>query len=99
MRNLQEPVLNLPWKTVQSGDVVNPVINAVRFIPYQDLVLAGATDSAAAKCFNIKTGSLVENFTRLSKSCYTLDVSLDGQMAAMGDGTGAVHFETINYTS
>ena len=34
MRNLTEPCKDLPWKTLQNGDVVNPVINAVRFVPY-----------------------------------------------------------------
>lgn len=34
MRNLTESVINIPWKILQSGDVVNPVIPVVRFIPH-----------------------------------------------------------------
>ena len=34
MRNLSSSVKDMPWRVLQSGDVVNPVINVARFVPY-----------------------------------------------------------------
>lgn len=34
MRNLTVPVRDMPWRILQNGEVNNPVINVVRFIPY-----------------------------------------------------------------
>jgi len=97
MRNLSSSVKDMPWRVLQNGDAVNPVINVARFVPYQDLIVAGATDDSAAKCFNTQTGDVVETFSRVTKSCYSLDVSHDSTMVCFGDATGAVHFENVNY--
>ena len=65
-RNLTRPVNKLIWKVAESGDLVNPVVNCVRFIPRQNLVLAGCSDARiSAKCYDVRTGENIEEFHRV----------------------------------
>jgi len=98
-RNLTEPVTKFTWSVAPSGDIVNPIVNSVRFVPKQNLILAGCSDeNISAKCFDSKTGEIVEEFHRLNGNCFSLDVSTDGTLSCMGDSSGSLHFENINYT-
>ena len=38
------PVKKMIWSIAYNGDIVNPVVNAVKFLPKQSLVLAGCSD-------------------------------------------------------
>jgi hypothetical protein len=68
-------------------------------VPKQNLILAGVSDdTVSAKCFNALTGEEVENFTRVTGNCFSMDVSHNGEMCAFGDSEGAFHMENINYT-
>ena len=49
------------------------------------------------KAFNTRTGEIVHEFRVVQKSCLSVDVSRDGQMAVLGDTTGIVHMENMNY--
>ena len=87
------------WSVAPSGDIVNPVVNVVKFVPRQNLVLAGCSDDhVSAKCFDTLTGETVEEFHRVSGNCFTLDISKDGALACFGDASGALHFENVNYS-
>lgn len=98
-RNLERPVKKFVWSTAPSGDIVNPIVNSVRFVPKQSLIMAGCSDDVcAAKCFDFKTGETVEEFHRVDGNCFTLDVSADGTLSCFGDSKGALHFENINYS-
>lgn len=100
MRNLRTSMCSFVWQTAPSGDIVNPVVNSLRFLPRTPIVMAGCSDEAgqSAKCFSLQTGDVVEEFHRVGKNCFSLDVSRDGNLAMIGDSTGALHFENINYT-
>lgn len=98
-RNLSQPVQKFIWSVAPSGDVVNPIVNAVKFVPRQNLVLAGCSDdNISAKCFDYKTGETIEEFHRVQGNCFSLDVSSDGTLTCFGDALGALHFENINYS-
>ena len=85
-RNLDRPVQKMIWNVAQSGEIVNPVVNAVRFVPGQNLVLAGCSDeNVSAKCFDTLSGEIVEEFHRIAGNCFTLDVSPDSTLACFGD--------------
>jgi len=45
------------------------------------------------------TGELIETFPRLYKAGYALDISQDKSQLVLGDGSGRVHFEQINYSA
>lgn len=38
------PVKKMIWSIAYNGDIINPVVNAVKFLPKQSLVLAGCSD-------------------------------------------------------
>ena len=98
-RNFTRPVHKFVWSTAPSGEIVNPIVNSVRFVPRHNLILAGCSDDiVSGKCFDKRTGETLENFQRLAGNCFSLDVSQDGTLAAFGDSQGAVHFENINYS-
>lgn len=98
-RNFERPVQKMVWDVAPSSDIVNPIVNSVRFVPNQNLVLAGCSDdNVSAKCFNTLTGDVVEEFHRISGNCFTLDISPDSTLACFGDSSGAIHFENINYS-
>ena len=93
------PLRKFVWHTAASGDIVNPVVNSVRFVPKQNLIVAGCSDeNVSAKCFDSLTGEVVEEFHRVEGNCFTTDVSRDGTLACFGDASGALHFENINYS-
>ena len=74
-RNLDTPVQKMIWNVAQSGEIVNPVVNVVRFVPGQNLVLAGCSDeNVSAKCFDTLSGRLWKNSTALlaTASLWTL---------------------------
>lgn len=98
-RQLDRPLRKFTWSVAPSGDIVNPIVNSVKFIPKQNLILAGCSDDqVSAKCFDSLTGEIVEEFHRVEGNCFSLDVSQDGTLACMGDASGALHFENINYS-
>lgn len=43
-RRLETPVMRMIWGHAYNGDILNPIVNSVRFIPRQNLVLAGCSD-------------------------------------------------------
>lgn len=87
------------WSVAPSGDIVNPVVNSVRFVPKQNMVIAGCNDAnISAKCFDTRSGDILEEFNRVSGNCFSVDVSSDGTLACFGDATGAIHLENINYS-
>jgi len=78
LRNLEAPVTKIPWAVSSMGEPVNPSINCVKFVPGMGLLVAGSSHDTAAKCFNYKAGGVVvQDFYKLKKSCFTLDVSSD----------------------
>lgn len=38
------PVKKMVWSVAYNGDIINPIVNSVKFIPKQNLVLAGCSD-------------------------------------------------------
>ena len=98
-RNLERPLVSCVWSTATSGDIVNPIVNSVRFVPKQNLILAGCSDDTiSAKCFDSNTGEVIEEFHRVAGNCFSLDVSQEGTLAMFGDASGTLHFENINYS-
>ena len=95
-RDTSTPLKTMNW--LQDGKAFNPLINCAKFVPGQNLILAGANDDNAAKCFNLLTGEVVEKFQRVRGTCFTLDISEDASMCCFGDGEGQIHFENINYS-
>ena len=60
--------------------------------------MAACTDEpAAAKCFNTVTGEEVHGFRELYQSCFSLDVSMDGEHILLGDKNGEVHLQDVLY--
>jgi WD40 repeat protein len=99
VRDLTNPVMEFEWNYAPSGDLVNPIVNAVRFIPKQPLIVAGCSDdSVSAKCFDTLTGQVVHEFSNLEGNCFSLDVAPDSTMVCLGDHEGTLHFENANYT-
>jgi len=89
MRNLEAPTAKIPWAISSLGQPINPSINCVKFVPGMGLIIAGSSDSTPAKCFNYKAGGVVvQDFYKLKKSCFTLDISPDRSELALGDYTG-----------
>ena len=44
-RDFSQPVVQFEWNSaLPSGDLINPIVNAVRFIPKQPLIIAGCSD-------------------------------------------------------
>lgn len=98
-RNLERPVTKCVWNVAPSGDILNPIVNSVRFIPGQKMVLAGCSDAeVSVKCFDSQNGEILDEFHRVQGNCFSLDVARDGQLACLGDSNGSVHFESINYS-
>lgn len=59
-RNFDEPVKQFNWGQHENGDILNPIVNCARFVPKQNLILAGCSDDAiSAKCFDSMTGGEV----------------------------------------
>ena len=97
-RDLENPVVQYKWDTQENGDTLNPVVNCVKFLPKQDMILVGCSDeSISAKCFNRDTGNVVEEFPHVRGNCFTMDVASDGSFCCFGDAEGRLHFENINY--
>lgn len=88
---------------------MNPTINVVKFAPISggcpiytghDYILAGVRDKlkdVPVKCFNTKTGEIVNEFTNVNKCCLSLDTSKDGNLTAFGDWEGVLHLENVHY--
>ena len=45
MRRLEAPIQQMIWDVDYNGEADNPCINAVRFIPNQDMIMAGSSES------------------------------------------------------
>ena len=98
LRKILTPVCKFKWKRDPSGEVQNPVVNSVRFVPKTNLVLAGCSDDQlSAICFDYTTGKAEHYFNSVVGSCFTLDVSKDGKLACFGDSRGYLHIEDIRY--
>lgn len=98
-RNLERPVRKFTWSHADSGEIVNPVVNSVKFIPGQNLILAGCSDDmVSTKCFESRSGEIIEEFHKVAGNCFSLDVANDGTLACFGDAKGTLHFENINYS-
>lgn len=94
------PLINVKWSILPSGHVQNTLVNGLKFIPGQNVLIAAACDPKnPAKCFSSVTGELIETFPRLLKAGYALDISQDKSQLVLGDGGGRVHFEQINYSA
>ena len=99
VRNLAHPINQFNWSSAKNGDIINPVINCVKFVPKRDLILVGASDNyVSAKCFDTITGECREAFNRVRGTCFSLDVYPDASLCAFGDGEGAIHFENLCYS-
>ena len=96
LRNLNQPTATINWETDMKGKA-NPMIYACKFVPDTSLVIAGARDDRAAKCFDSKTGSLVKEFASIQNDCYAVDINKAGNLAIFGDGKGWLHMENITY--
>ena len=98
LRHLDEPLMKFKWGFEANGDIKNPIVNSVRFIPQQSLVLAGyGDDQIGVKCFDFASGETKEDFYHLAGNCFSLDVSQDGKLACFGDANGTLHTENIHY--
>jgi len=99
MRDLTNPVKEFSWSSAPSGDILNPIVNCVKFVPKKDLILVGVSDdSVSAKCFDSLTGEIMEEFNHVSGNCFSLDVAPDATFCAFGDSEGALNFENIQYS-
>ena len=98
LRNLESPVKEFSWSATNEGELINPTVNCVKFVPKKDLVLVGVSDdTVSAKCFDTLTGGTVQEFNRVSGNCFSLDVAPDASLCAFGDSEGALNFENIHY--
>ena len=95
IRNLDKAFSTINWTSVK--DKVNPMVYCCRFVPNQPLVLAGARDDVAAKCFDISNGSVVKEFP-IANDAYCMDISKNAGLVGFGDGDGWLHMENLNYT-
>lgn len=96
MRDVSKPMATLNWEMNMKEGKMNPMMYACKFVPNTDLILAGARDDKAAKCFNAKTGNIVKEFP-VQDDCYAVDISKNGTLTVFGDGNGWIHMENINY--
>jgi len=97
-RDLEHPVVQYNWGTTENGETLNPVVNCVKFVPNQSLILAGCSDDViSAKCFDRDSGHIIEEFPHAQGNCFSLDVASDGSFCTFGDADGIVHFENICY--
>ena len=97
-RDLEQPVVQYNWGTTENGETLNPVVNCVKFVPNQSLILAGCSDDViSAKCFDQNSGHVIEEFPHARGNCFSLDVASDGSFCTFGDADGIVHFENICY--
>lgn len=100
LRNLKAPVTKIPWTISSMGQAVNPSINCAKFVPGMGLLVAGSSNDTPAKCFNYKAGGVVvQDFYKLKKSCFSIDVSQDKSLLALGDYTGQLQVENLVYAS
>merc|ERR1712038_1752089 len=77
-------------------DLENPVVNCVKFLHRQDLILVGCSDdNVSVKCFNRDSGNVFEEFPHVRGNCFTMDVASDGSFCCFGDAEGRLHFENI----
>ena len=94
LRKLDVPAKEL---TFSPGEVRNPkiepLINAVRFIPKTKLIIVAATDAGhPAKIFNYLTGELVEKFYNKNSRATSCDViQQDSSIISIGDAAGVTH--------
>lgn len=99
MRDLESPVKEFNWSSTQNGEILNPIVNCVKFVPTKDLILVGVSDDeVSAKCLNTLTGQTVKRFTHVDGNCFSLDVARDASICAFGDSAGTLHCEKIEYS-
>ena len=100
LRNLSKgPVVRCPWETLKTGQVSNPLINVVKYLQGQNVIIAGGCDTKCpAKAFSSLTGELIDTFPKLNKACFALDIAKEKNHLVLGDAAGQLHFEHVNYT-
>lgn len=100
MRNLEQPVFKISWAISSMGRPINPSINCAKFVPGMGMVVSGSSENTPAKCFNFKSGGVVvQDFYKLKKSCFTLDISKDRTQLALGDYSGQLLLENLIFAS
>jgi len=96
VRDLSKPVTKIDWSKSAVGEAINRSYNAVKFVPGLNLVVAGCSDDITAKCFNYKTGgNVMQDFHKLKRSCFAIDVSKDASQIALGDYCGNLEIDNI----
>ena len=92
IRNLEGPVSKL---TFSPGEVRNPkiepLINAVRFIPFtRQIIVSASDDTYPAKIFNYQSGELIEKFlnTKTNRATACDASARDGSLITVGDAKG-----------
>lgn len=82
------------------GEPISRAMNSIKFVPGRGMVVAGCTDDIPAKCFNFKTGGqLVNDFYKLKRSCFSIDVAKDASMVTLGDFNGNLEVDSLVYAS
>jgi hypothetical protein len=61
------------------------------------MIIGASSHDIPAKCFNFKTGTVIQEFNRLQRSCFTLDVARDCSLAAFGDYNGNLQIENLQF--
>lgn len=100
LRNMTQPFCKIAWGRSHVGEPVNRSYNSVKFVPNAGLVIAACTDDTPAKCFSFKydgQSALVQDFSAVNRSCFTVDVSKDGTLVALGDYNGKVQISDVSY--
>jgi hypothetical protein len=98
LRNLKEPKMKPSWYPYT--EMTEPTINAACFVQGMGILIAACSDEVPVKCFNLKDeGAIVMEYNHLDRSSYTVGVTSDNKSFAMGDSTGRMIVENLNYTS
>lgn len=96
VRDLSKPTVKINWGETAMGEPINKCFNTVKFIPGMSMILGGVSDDIPAKCFNYKTGgAVIQDFHKLQRSCFTIDVCKDSSMVALGDFNGNIQVDNI----
>lgn len=96
-RKHEAPVRTIEFSPGQvRNPKIEPIINAVRFIPRTRQIIATATDDDyPAKIFNFQTGEVVESFFNKCPRATACDVvHKDGNQLCIGDANGVTQIIT-----
>jgi hypothetical protein len=94
---MKQPKVTPSWFPYAS--MSEPTINSAKFVQGQGILIAACSDDIPVKLFNLNDGgAVVMEYSYLDKSSYTVDVSQDAKSFIMGDKTGRVIVDNLNYT-